>query len=709
MLNNIEYDAYIKSILALARTIVIKCEDLALLDNKLMALHLGLEPDPDKAKWRYYLNLNGQYHQTDEMMRVQSLDNGETIDFTKENLEIHLATKRAYRQGSYYFARLTDKYPAQTELIKGIINPIPPSESIPAKNYQILRYNTDYVLWNEYQLIPKLQEHVYNMVESSFKTEYIYTDNLMLTALLCQLHGSLISAIIQIREEAAGTRYAHEFHIWSRLNSLGMSSIYKQVLDRKQVMWFYRNLDNVLRLQGRQETFDQLTDIILTHRKIPLARHVALQNTANQISDITSTPMFQSRPVNQIAGLGMATKLLTVEELITKEVPLAYDNEVMRDPNELEADYRIRYGLHSNIPTKVLESAMIDATDLNPNSIMRVLHNQWIYLAKQELYLINHDFTDIRTGKHFKLNTKEAYILWAYLVNKYNGHSVDVIGPYQYFRARKITLPNYQTLQKLGDPRILSDKLCKDIVKSNVVVTRVISPDAFYETSRDIFDAIWNQSKIVSSVMNMYWVAQTQNAVDACYESGLADFDTGVRYNDWLSDRDLYFADYGHEELLDLAWSIWQRVTGWENAQYITLADQQRTLINLMKDLTSYTVQYIGSTDSSLGNYQLGFQPLAETDYYTGDDGHSTGLEAENPDQILPVPDYGSPESQTHHESGTWSVEGNMFDHMEAESIGVGYGSADGELRMIEDNDPEPTGAMLYMAFSLVEVPGTRG
>lgn len=710
MLNNIEYNAYIMNILALARTIVIKCEDMALLDNKLMFTHWGINPDPDKAKWRYYLNLNGEYHQTDEMMQVQSLDNGETIDFTKENLEIHLATKRAYRQGSYYFSRLTDKYQGQSELIKGIINPIPPSESIPAKNYQILRYNTDYVLWNEYQLIPKLQDHVYNMVKTSFNTEYIYTDNLMLAALLCQLHGSLITAIIQFREEAAGTRYAHEFHIWSRLNSLGMSSIYKQVLDRKQVMWFYRNLENVLRLQGRKTTFDALTDIVLTHRSIPLARHIVLQNTATQLEDITSTPMFQSRPVNEIQGLGTATKLLTVQELINKEIPLAYDNEVMKEPNEIQADYRIRYGLHSNIPTKVLESTMIDVTDLNPNSIMRVLHNQWVYLVKKDLYLINHDFTDLRTGKHFRLNTKEAYILWAYLVNRYNGNGIERIGPYPYYRARKVIVPNYKILQSLGDPRILSEPLCKDIVKSNPAVTRVISPDAFYEMSRDVFHAIWDQSKLASRVTNMYWVGQIQNAVDACYETGLANFDTGVTYQKWLSDRDLSFEDYGPEEMLDLAWSIWQRVTGWENAQYITLADQQRTLINLMKDLTSYTVQYIGSTDSSLGNYQLGFQPLMETDYYTGDDGNSTGLESENPDQIIPgQTNQGVPESETYFESKSMSIEGNMLDHLEIESIGEGYIPGACDLIQMEDPDPEPWGVMLTMAYTLVEVPNSRG
>ena len=160
MLDNVEFNAYIQKTIAFARTIVIKCEDLALLDNRLMEQYYGINSGTNKSKWRYYLHLNGEYHSTDEIMKVQSLDNGDVIDFTKANLDIHPATKRAYRLGSYYYTRLTEKYPAQSNLINGIINPIPPSESIPANNYQILRYNKDYVLWNEYQLIPALQEHI---------------------------------------------------------------------------------------------------------------------------------------------------------------------------------------------------------------------------------------------------------------------------------------------------------------------------------------------------------------------------------------------------------------------------------------------------------------------------------------------------------------------------------------------------------------------
>lgn len=706
MLNNIDYNSYVANTLAFARTIVIKCEDIALSDNRAMELYWGIKPSPDKGKWRYYMNLNGEYHETDTMMQVQSLDNGEIINFTKENLDIHLATKRAYRQGSYHFSRLTEKHPGQSELIKGIINPIPPSESIPAKDYAILRYNTDYVLWNEFQLIPALQKHVYNMVETYFNTEYKYTDNLMLTGLLVTLHASLITATLQIREDADGSRYAHDFYIWSRLNSLGLSSIYKQVLDNKQVMWLYRNLDYVLRKQGRRKTFDELTDIILTHRAIPLARHTTVQNTEYQLEDITPEPMFQSQPVNRIRGLGASISMLSVDQMIRKEVPLALDNEQNTSTAETTADHRIKFGIHSDIPTKVLESTMVDVTDLNPYNIMRILHTQWIYMAKKGLYKINHDFTDARTGKHFRLDTADAYVLWSYLINRYNDNTTEQIGVFPYYRARKALVPNYLQLMDLGISTILSEKLCKDIVNSNPPITRIISPDAFYGTCREIFDADWNQRKLVSVVMNGLWVAQVGNAVEACYETGIAEFSAGETYQQWLVKRDLTFGDYSKEEMLDLAWAIWKKVTGWENAEYITLGDQQRGLINLMKDLTSYTVQYIGSTDNSLGNYRLGFQPLMESDFYQRDGTDGTGLEMDL-EQLLPGIQHIVPEMLLETESKPFSVDGGFEGWPEMESIQYGCLPAGGML--YPEPDPEPTvnPIMLCMGLTLKPVPVT--
>lgn len=701
MLDNVDYKAYVYRTIAFARTIVIKCEDIAKLENRRLREHYGVPVGTDKSKWRYYLNLNGEYHSTDTMMRVQSLDNGEEIDFTKSELELHPATKRAYRQGSYYYTRLVDLNPGQRDLINGIINPIPPSESIPAKNYQILRYNQDYVLWNEHQLIPELQAHIYNMVATSFDTEYLYTEDLMLPILYGNLYASIISACIQIREEAIGTRFAHEFHIWSRLASLGLSTVYKSVLDRKQTMWLYRNLDYVLKYQGRRKTFDELVEIVLSHRKVPLARYEALQTTESQLVDLYPSPKLISTPVNMVKEYGVSARLWTPAEVIAKEVPLALDNHRDTLVDEELAVFAIKNDLHSIAPTKVLESTMVDATDRNAHTLLKTLHNHWIYLTDKGYYLINHDFTDLRTGRHFRLNTKDAYILWCYLVDRYNGYSRETIPWYNYFDVRKETPPTYQELMKLGNERILTEEVTKAILGVSVRYERLVSPDRFFEKVKEVFDKRWDHTKFQSSVLNLFTHAQVSNAVDSLYETGVVSLTDKKTYQEFLLSHDLSFEDYGPEELLDLAWAIWKKVTGWENVNYISIAEQQRSLINLMKDLTSYTVQYIGSTDDTEGHYELGYQPLMDSDIWTNDGG--TSIIHDDTNLVLPSIKHAVSENQLVNEAGPWNILGDGIGGFYVESIACATVPLNLNMCKIVE-DPEPSPFMITQGMTLIPI-----
>lgn len=671
MLKNIEFNAYILNTIAFARTIVIKCEDLAHLDNKQLQQYYGKSAGTDKSKWKYYLNLNGEYHEMDEDMYVQSLDNGELIKFTKENLDIHLATKRAYRLGSYYYTRLVEKYQHQLILINGIINPIPPSESIPAKNYQILRYNTDYVAWNEYQLIPALQKHIDNTVLGSFKTEYIYTDNLMLPALLGHLHGSLVSAILMIRKEADGTRYAHDFYIWSRLRSYGVSSIYRNVLNRKQTMWLYRNIEHVLRLLGRRETFDKVLDKVLTERDIPLTRYETLQTTEKMLENFTPTPQMISRPINMLNVMGRDTKLWNVEEVVIKELPLALDNEDNAQLAISDAEYAIKYSLHSSVPSKVLESNLTDTTDRNPDRIMRVLHNHWIYLTYKGIYNINVDVTEARTGKVMRFTTTEALILWHYLLERSRGNRYpEEIPEYNYWHVRKIVPPTYQELMALGHKEILTETVARDILDVHIDFPTLISPDNFFQKCKEIADGIWKHKKLYSRVNNLFTVARRYNAVESCYENGLAKIGNVETYDQFLAKMDLDFYDYDETECLDLAWAIWTKVTGWDNNSFVSVGEQQRLLINLMKDLTSYTVQYIGSTDVAEGQFNLPYMMMMDGDYWLPDG--ETALESDDNRAFLPNKLTVMPEAELVAKELTGSVNDPLGGRLDALSIGCG-------------------------------------
>ena len=96
------FKAYLESIIDLAKTLVIKDHYTAERINEVLAAQYGSDNiDPfNQASWKYYLNLSGDYHPTDKKMYVVSMDNMETILFSKESLLEHRATKREYAFGS---------------------------------------------------------------------------------------------------------------------------------------------------------------------------------------------------------------------------------------------------------------------------------------------------------------------------------------------------------------------------------------------------------------------------------------------------------------------------------------------------------------------------------------------------------------------------------------------------------------------------------
>jgi len=702
MLNNTEFKAYILNTIAFARTIVLKCEALAILDNKQLKQYYNIDAGTDKSQWKYYLNLNGEYHKVmDEMMYVKSLDNGETIEFTKANLVIHTATRRAYRLGSYYYTRLIAAYPGQLNLINGIINPIPPAESLPAKDYQILRYNSDYVLWNEYQLIDKLQHHIYATVSGSFKTEYVYTDNLMLPALLAHLYGSLISAILLIRKEANGTRHAHEFYIWSRLRSHGLSDRYKSAINRDQTMWLYRNLKYVLRHLGRRESFDLVLEKILTARDIPLIRYETVQTTEKMVETLEPEAFVLSRPINMTELYGVDTKLWTVEEVIQKELPLALDNDQLAPMHAKDTAAAIKYSLHSDVPTKVLESNLTDTTDRDPERIMRVLHNEWIHLTFEGLYNINVDVVDSRTGKTIRMTTTESVILWHYLLDRYHGiKRPGNIPEYSYWHVRRVTPPTVQELQLLGGYEILTKEVCENILKVDVEMSVLISPDTFFNKCREIQDGMWKHKKLYSQVNNLFISARRQNAVSACYADGLAKIGDFGTYDNFLAKMDIDFIEYTPEECLDLAWSIWSKVTGWDENSVISIGEQQRLLINLMKDLTSYTVQYIGSTVTAEGQFNLPYMMLLDGDYWFKEG--ETALEYTSA-EFLPNLMTVQPQATLEARDSVFAIGAGIDGYVEATSMGCGQLYMGMSLKGIEV-DPEVNSVYLPGGMTLREV-----
>lgn len=624
-MNNIEFNAYVTLVCRLVRTMVIKIEAVAVRDNS-MLVKAGYPVSSDKTTWRYYMNMNGDYHETDELMYVKSVDTGDDIVFNKPNMEIHLATFREYNSGGELFQRLSSKYPGQSELIRGVLAPIPYAETIGAEDYKILKYNKNLVLWNEDQLIPKLQAWVKAETDQIFKNDYMVTENLMLPLAIKQLYADLIKAICVIRLGAIGTRNAHDFYIWSHINSYGDFSRYKNSLSRYQIMWLYRNIAWLKNNPGQQYTFQKLLDNMLTPANIPLAKYDMVSTTADQIENLTPTPLYRKLQMNLEEDYGRAASFIDTQALILKQQYVAKGNYEQTSIYYEDAIAKGKYSLHSELPTKTLESSMKDYTNRHIDTLMSTVYNEWIYLAGKGVFRGKILVVDPKNGKSIRLPVGDAYYIWRYLINLTYGIDSLVIEPAQYSNVMKLKPPSVEELLSIGGPAFVNRPTAVGIREQWVAVDPFIAPEALMSYSTAVYNAQWNHRKIYSQYYDLNVRARHKNACADMYETGyLTTLTSYPSYKTLLEAYELDFSEYSAEEARNFAWDIFRRITGWDSNNHPSLRAKQSDLIEIMTRLSSYTIQIIKEMDDGIDLTELKNETFIGDPRWTGEGNGSYG------------------------------------------------------------------------------------
>jgi len=596
-MNNADKDKFYRDTFALARTMIVKIEPLANRYNQALE-RTGHVVSQDKRTWRYYMNLNGDYHETDEPMMIRSLDTDDEILFSKENLKTHINTFREYSRGEYWFKRLSERYPAQPVLIRGILSPIPFDETIGAEDYKILRYNEKLVLPNETQLIPNLQTFIKSEVEQTFNTEYMITDDLFLSLMVKLLYADIIKGIHVIRIENMYTRHSHDFYIWSHIDSFGEFSQYKNSLSFEQTMWLFRNIAWIKNNPGQQFTFDKLMHNLLSKARIPLAKFDMVEGTETQLEDLTPTPLYRHLNLNLLDDYGLEPTYIDTAALILKQQPLAKDNLSQMAIYQDDALAKGKRSLHSELPTKVLESSMKDYTNRHADTLMSVLLNEWIYLAGKGKFQGRVIVADPKTGRQVRLPVADAYNIWKYLVDYASGNEPVKICPAYYQNVMKITPPSIGEIIHVGGKDFIYPLyLAYDIRNIWFPVANFVAPDYLVQYAIEVYDAMWKHKKLYSQFYDLNKRARVKNACKTLYDSGVVQLGTFTNYADLISSYKFDFSDYTAAECRDFAWDIFKRVTGWDTNQQPTMRVKQSDLLDIMMKLSSYSIHVIKEMD----------------------------------------------------------------------------------------------------------------
>ena len=304
----VQLELYIKEPIDFLRTVTLK--------NSLFADHIlrkDVQPEyqdiiSDDLN-PYYRHMNGEYildgdttvvngkeisnhkiyKRLDTMMYITSLDTQEKIPFTKEMLREHPKTASMYRIPGTYYSKLCEKYPQYTDLIKSIVYPVNDiTTAVKSDNFTLLQYDEDLLRSNERSSILEALNKTLVMIRERWTVkEFTYEDMFAVVhqGIIWQLLYLTIFAqrILNIR-----TSKVHEFHIWNYLSSKGIGD-YRDVLTLNQALFFYRNINYLLRNKGTQKNFSILIGSLLKPLNVALYSKSIVQNTTVGTSSIVDT------------------------------------------------------------------------------------------------------------------------------------------------------------------------------------------------------------------------------------------------------------------------------------------------------------------------------------------------------------------------------------------------------------------------------------
>lgn len=586
------YQIYHESVTKLAATLVVKDEATCqVINSRLSALGKEVLDDAPET-WKYYLHLNGQYHPTDTLMKVTSMDTHEEIDFTRENMDIHRATWREYQYGSRYYTELITKYPTQDDLIHGILSPVDMATAIAAPDHSILYFDSSLVEGRETNLIAKLQEWINGQFIRWAADDYRINNSLFTAARLAILFMAMPGAIKGFRSENCHTPQVHSYHIRRYLASFGPLDQYYSQMNEFQRLYFYRNIRYIMRNNGKDEIFRELIGNVMTERNFPVAEYTLQQNDGEVTTAFDPEIQYMRASINGIpSALGLDVK--NTRQMLDLQSKLARSNVGEEEYAEQYIPASAVRSLNSEVGTKVLESNVLDMKESEPYTLADVLLNQWIYFADLGIYKTVLTLQLPNGGESFKLSMKEAFIVYQYLYMLRLGVDMTTIPQIKAKRVRRMPLPKFDELRKMTTRANVSDAFINAALKDNVDITNYVSVDAFLDVCSQIQKRMLLHRDLYVFREDLFTYAEMQLMCNRFYADIPVDMDQGQNYAAWMRERGLSFENYSPAELDEIMLSVINQATGLKLRTAMTLQDIQKAMLNIMSQLSSYSVQYI--------------------------------------------------------------------------------------------------------------------
>ena len=583
---------YLDNAFLFIQTLVFKLSDLASLANEEVVQKYGVDAVDlqHPETWKYYLNISGEYHPTDTLMRVVSIDTLQEIDFTKENLAIHTATASAYSFGTRDYYALIAKYPTQVRLINGIVNPCDKTKAMEAEDGTILAYRKDLIEANEHTLLQSLEMVIKNMLFRWYNQQFNISSPLYASTFLTQLYMQLVPKFLNLRWERCHTNEVHSFHVRMFLSSHRETDRYLAYLTKEQALWLYRNIRYIERNSGRAEQFHTLIEHLLTKRQIPIGGY-----------SIRHIDEFESYQPKVVARLDLLNADVNAFRDDVQEVIEVYNRELLMEPgnaeyleqHQEESINLLRRSASTAIQTKVLHSSMIDLTNAVPETYEDVAIREWCHLSNMGIYDAYVSFKDPKTSIVYSVTAEDAFIYLYYISLMHDGYTVTQIPNYLNLRQRRHPKPSVEDLLSVTD-RVKFDltAIAQDLIANQPAILPCHSVSSFNTLITSIYQECYRHWFLISSIEDYYERAQVDNMTNMLFETKrtVLNFEAST-IDAWLFSKNLPTYDYSRDEAEALISAIYQAATGVKDDAYARLSNIQKAMISLMTELSSYSIQ----------------------------------------------------------------------------------------------------------------------
>jgi hypothetical protein len=655
--------------LVLTKTMVIKLQLVAQAINADL-ISRGYMVDENRPEtWKYYLNLNGEYHQADHD-KLLELSNGEfdhirikvagdnqpvEVDFNKtimQGINSDLAIANEYRFNTQYYNGLVSRYPEFEDLIKGVLNPIPPAVACPAYDGEILycggylktllpqgihhMIRQDYgpisenflIETNEENLIHVLQEHINAFIGRYTNVNYQTTHNLFYATLLSLLYMSIPGTLSAIRLENAHDfrGFTHSFHIREFLDSLGQLGWVVEHLKKKEQLWLYRNLRWLDANRGKDMTFQAIIENILTPSNIPISGH-RLRHDISEMDDgeLVSANPFMLREALNPTQRGAGVDYRTIAEIVKKEIPLATENYYDQEGQVTRIANSSRYSMYDNVNTKVLESSVIDDANNIAVTMEDIGLSLWAFTASHGFFKGSVIVTHPITSDRLQLTPLNAYILSLYCLN---------MGWAQYDLE---TIPD---IHAMWIPRVDGWKPDPSLLDKATLADMKYGTNAKKITEAEILDIMGNYIPTFThtSALSLGNEIQRQHAeamrrymtyaaIEDMDGRAMGEWVSYHQYWNWvpckLSEKKTYYKDwlilhgldldgFSRQDYVTLGLALVEAATGMDLLASQKLRDKQNAVLSILKHFCSYTVQIIQDV-AAVDSFMLGLSTLRLT------------------------------------------------------------------------------------------------